>query len=98
MEMKIISKTENELLERIEIKAEAKFDGSTPSRKQLAEELAKKLSAKPELLSITEVKQLFGTKHLELKANLYKSEDSMKKVEPEYIRARTEGKKKEGGQ
>ncbi|MEM0231417.1 MAG: 30S ribosomal protein S24e [Candidatus Woesearchaeota archaeon] len=93
MEIKITSKKENELLERSEIIAEVNFTGTTPSRKQLTEELAKKLSAKPELISISKIKQLFGTKHLEMHAQLYKSQEAMQKLQPEYIKKRLEGKK-----
>jgi len=95
METSITEKKENEMFSREEVIAEVSFTGMTPSRKELAIEIAKKLSSKPELVSIQKVRQLFGAKKIRITANVYKNEEELAKIEPAYIRERNSGKKKE---
>ncbi|MCX6709602.1 MAG: 30S ribosomal protein S24e [Candidatus Woesearchaeota archaeon] len=94
MEVIITEKKENPLFSRTEINAEAAFTGVTPSRKELLSAIVSKSGSKPELVSIREIRQLFGGKKIQIKANIYKSEEQLKKIEPAYLSERNSGKKK----
>jgi ribosomal protein S24E len=95
METSITEKKENEMFSRQEVTAEVRFTGVTPSRKELTAEIAKKLSAKPELVSVQGARQLFGAKTLRVTAHVYKTEEELARIEPAHIRERNSGKKKE---
>ncbi len=55
MEFKIISEKQNPVMKRREILAEMKYDGATPSKAQVQEHAAAKLSVNPENLEVSKI-------------------------------------------
>ncbi|MBI4095883.1 MAG: hypothetical protein HY438_03425 [DPANN group archaeon] len=94
MELKILSKHENKLLNRIEIEASVSFANEiTPKRKDMKKLLAAQLGADESLLIIKKFSATLGT-NAKLFANLYKSKEEMQKREPKYVVGRETGQKK----
>jgi len=93
METNVLSKKENPLFARTEITAEVKFQGKTPSRKEIMGGIADKIGTKPELIAIRKIEQIFGSKELKITAHIYKTKEEMEKTEPKYIFSRNAGKK-----
>ena len=90
MEIKILDKKENVLLNRTEIEAEIEHSGKpTPSRADIREKLAAMLSADKNLIIIQNLKQDFGSK-TKFTAMLYKSKDDLEKAEQKYLIKRNE--------
>lgn len=88
MNIDVVSKVENKLLERQEIGAIIMFDGKTPTRKEIRTDLGGKLGANPDLIVLREVASEFGIKKLTIQAHLYENADLVKKREPNYILVR----------
>ncbi len=93
MEIEVIERKENKLLEREEIKFIIKYDGATPTRKEVKEAIKNELGIGGYIV-IKHIKPLFGIKEAKVYAKVYPSEAIARKIEPDYIFAR-EGKKKE---
>ncbi len=85
MDLKIVSKKQNNLLNRIEVVASISGFSSTPSRKDVGEAMCSELKCSPDCLVIREVHQPFGSKTVKVKANVYDSLELAKKREPEFI-------------
>ena len=101
MDLKIIETKEQPLLSRKEILAEASFEGATPSRKEIAKELSKKVGNKEELLVIKNVYSAYGFKKAEIAAYVYQDKGTMEKYELNHLLKRgksKEAEKKEGEQ
>ncbi|MGM5481531.1 MAG: 30S ribosomal protein S24e [Nanobdellota archaeon] len=81
MEVKIISQEENKSLSRTEVKASIVYEGTTPSRKDIQKEIAKKLKAKEELTIIKTIKTGFGEAKATVYANAYTDENVLKRAE-----------------
>ncbi|MGM5480137.1 MAG: 30S ribosomal protein S24e [Nanobdellota archaeon] len=81
MEINIISKQDNKNLSRTEVKATVAFEGSTPSRKDIQKELAKKLKSKEQLTILKTIHTSFGEPKAVVMANAYSDELLMKKSE-----------------
>ncbi len=96
MKIEILSKKDNKLLNRVEVKARLSDFASTPKRTEVMEELSKKIEAKPEVIAIKKIGQEFGKKEAIVTANVYDSEEHLKKTET-YTRGLNEngGEKKE---
>jgi len=88
MEVEIISKKDNKLLERKEINAVVSFDSATPSRKELREEISTKLGFNPELTVLNSVVNEFGSKRIRVLAHSYTDMKKLMDTEPEYVRKR----------
>ncbi|MBN1156244.1 hypothetical protein JXA85_01385 [Candidatus Woesearchaeota archaeon] len=93
MHLKITKKEEKSLLSHTAVEAELAFEQKTPSRKEITAELAKKMGAKEELISIILVKPAYGYKTAIVKALCYNDEKAKKELEPQWIKNRLEGKK-----
>ncbi|MGB9959362.1 MAG: 30S ribosomal protein S24e [Candidatus Bathyarchaeales archaeon] len=103
METKILSETENKLLKRKEVvfQVEHSQTGSTPSRTEVKEALAKALKKDANLIFIKKMETKTGTRTAIGTANIYDSLEHAKLIEPEYIVKRNipaEEQKKEGGE
>jgi len=79
--MEIIERKPTELLNRENIVARVEFEGATPSRAQLKNQLATKLKAKEELVVVRKINTAFGKSLAIVKAHIYKNEADMKKIE-----------------
>jgi small subunit ribosomal protein S24e len=103
MEIKILSEKENPPLKRKEVvfQVEHNQTGSTPSRTEVKETLAKALKKDANLVFIKKMETKTGTRVAVGTANIYDSLENAKLIEPEYIfkrNIRAEEQKKEGGE
>ena len=94
MELKIMSDSNNALLNRREIQFYILADNATPSRESIKVELCKKLSLSPEATIVVKMDQGFGIKRCECMAHSYKDETALKKQEPKHIQERLVKKEK----
>ena len=86
IDMEIVNRTENKILNRVEISFKWQHIGkATPSRKDVMD-LVKTLEpgSNPDLIIVKDCNTRFGQPLTTGKAFIYSSEDAMK-VEPEYI-------------
>ncbi|MFH1787944.1 MAG: hypothetical protein ABH834_01025 [Candidatus Altiarchaeota archaeon] len=81
MEVNIIDKKDNPLLERTEAAFEVSFAGATPSFAKVRKEVIAKLKSKDKLTIISSVQQGFGEHTARGKVKVYANEEAMK-VEP----------------
>ncbi|MFH1222311.1 MAG: hypothetical protein V1492_04455 [Candidatus Micrarchaeota archaeon] len=88
MDAEIISKTDNKLLERIEINAVVRFSGTTPNRKEVREGVATKLGLNPELTILKQMTPQFGSKTIKVVAHSYANKEKLMKTEAKYILVR----------
>ncbi|MEM2937453.1 MAG: 30S ribosomal protein S24e [Candidatus Bathyarchaeia archaeon] len=103
MEVKILSETENPLLNRKEIAFKVEHDqtGSTPPRTEVKEAIAKALKTDSNLVFIKKIETKTGTRKAVGIANVYDSVEHAKLIEPEYVIKRnmpTEKPEKEEGE
>ncbi len=93
MEIEILGKVENLILNRIEIAAEINHEGKpTPTRAEIRKQLAAELGADENLLVIKKIETGFGTSS-KCDAILYKSREELEKTEAKYILKREEKSK-----
>jgi small subunit ribosomal protein S24e len=87
MEVKIISKKENPLLKRKEVKFQVEHGpkGKTPARLDVKRSLAVALQVNDKLVFIKRMKTLTGTSIAVGVANAYETAEQAKIIEPEYI-------------
>jgi len=88
MELKIISNTENKLLNRKEITFSVEQDSSTATRDDLTKELCKKLNLSPDSTLIVKINQGFGKKESSGVAHSYATKEALEKFEPKHILTR----------
>ena len=98
MNIEIEGKKENPLLERIEVRFSVQHDGEgTPTRDDLKAQLAGVLGADQKTVIIDNVKTEFGHQKSVGYAKVYRSVESVKRLEKEYLITRnkldTEGAK-----
>jgi ribosomal protein S24E len=80
MELSIGQKKENALLGRQEVTGTLAFSGTTPSQKQLADELAKKLNVKPDQVFVLHIYTSFGSPSGRFEAHVYESTEQLEKT------------------
>jgi ribosomal protein S24E len=80
MEIKDITEKKNLVFDRREMEGKILTD-SSPSNKEVAALVAKKLSVPEEAVKIKGVYGKFGSKEFNIKANVYKSKEDRNKVE-----------------
>jgi small subunit ribosomal protein S24e len=86
MEIEIQSKTDNLLLERIEVRFVILHEGEgTPKRELVRSELAEKLNAKKENIMVNYMRSSFGSRKTVGYAKIYKSIEDAKKSEADPI-------------
>jgi len=97
MEIKILNKHENPLMNRTEITAEILHQSEpTPKRNDVRKLLAAQLGHEEKLVVITQIDTTFGLKS-KLTASVYKDTAHMEKIEPKYIQGREKGQKLKPG-
>ncbi len=97
MEMNIDSKTENKLFGRTEVTFSASYEGATPGRKVIKEEISKHVGANAERIVIVKVLTTYGTHKCHGSAYVYSSKDALN-IASRYLLVRDgmlEKKKKE---
>ncbi|MCD6226980.1 hypothetical protein J7J90_00620 [Candidatus Micrarchaeota archaeon] len=101
MDINIINKFENKLLDREEYELSIDFEGATPKRIQIRDKFSALVNSKPNLTIVKKVFNRAGMHNVLCRVHVYKSEEALKRNEPKYIIDRhakkevTEGKKEE---
>jgi len=86
MELEMLSKRENPLLNRMEIKFKVSHaDGKTPNRNGIREHLASAMKVKKELIVVDHVKSQFGIGESHGYAKVYKTKQDAIKTEPDHM-------------
>ena len=94
MDLEIKKQKEDALFERKELEIILKGTGATASRKEVKEELSKKLGVNADLVVIDEIKQSFGKSEATCKAKVYSNEKALA-IERKYRLERGTKKKEE---
>lgn len=94
MEIEIVTRKENKLLEREEVYFKVKHEGKTPSRKKVRDNLGNLTGGKVVILEY--LRPVYGVPEAEGYARIYKSEKKAKEVEAKHILERN--LKKGGGE
>jgi small subunit ribosomal protein S24e len=95
MEIEIVEKKENELLERLEVTFKASHtDEGTPQREAVREKLSAMLKAPKESVIVDSMTSEFGRMVTVGYAKVYKSKDAAMKYEREHILVRNKLKEK----
>ena len=103
MEIDIVEKHDNLLLERTEVKARVKHQKTaTPSRKELKEALKEGLGLKKDVLVVDSLENHFGKDETYIFAKVYKTIEQARAIEADHILKRNglweEPKKRTEGQ
>jgi len=86
MEVKIIERNENKLLNREEIYAVVEHpNGATPKREEIRKKLAAMLGVAENLIVIQKILSVYGLPISRVFAHVYKDEDTLKKLEPKHL-------------
>ncbi|HDN95505.1 MAG: 30S ribosomal protein S24e [Thermoplasmata archaeon] len=93
MEIEVEKRRENKLLEREEIECIVKYEGATPPRKKIKEELKNALGLSGYIV-IHKIEPFFGMMQARVYAKVYPSEEIARKIEEDYILKREAGGKK----
>lgn len=94
MEVKVIEKEENPLLEREKINFEVEHKNApTPPRADVLKELSEEIGVSEDLIVIEKIATLHGRQVASGIARIYKTEKRLKELEPEYLTTRTETSK-----
>ena len=81
MELTIEKQKETPLLSRTRITAVVSFDGATPKRKEIRDNLAKKVGENADLVIVKHVYQHFGKKKARVVANVYQDRKILEQLE-----------------
>ena len=93
MDLKIISKKKNELLNRTELVAEIE-EKTIPSKTDLRAKLSAVLNVPVETIAIQKVATQFGSPHALIQVRTYANEADLRKTEAKYVITRNFGKEK----
>jgi len=96
MEIEIVSRKENKLLEREEVYFKIKYEGKTPSRKKVRDNLKNMVGGK--VVIIEYIKPAYGAPEADGYARVYQSEKKAREVEAEHIIERNLKKTGGGGE
>ncbi|MEM0351158.1 MAG: 30S ribosomal protein S24e [Archaeoglobaceae archaeon] len=85
MEVRIESERYNPLLKRREVHLRIKFNGKTPSRKEIREKIAGLLNTEPERFVVQYIKNEFGKREAKCYVKIYDTVEDLKRVEEDYV-------------
>ncbi len=89
MEIEILSRRENKLLSRLELRFQIRYEeGTTPSRPEIREGLTKELKLKKQVLVIDSVQSQFGKREARGYAKIYESVEEARRLERPHVLAR----------
>jgi ribosomal protein S24E len=81
MELKIVDKKEQKLLQRTQLKAELAFaTAKTPSNKEVQAGLAKALSVPEDTIEVRRISTLFGHCNAVVEADVYESKEALGRI------------------
>jgi len=84
-DIEILKKKDTPLLSRQRVSAMVFFEGETPSRLDLKNVIAKKLSADPKLTVIRHIYQRYGNQKAKIISHIYKDKETMVRLEGETL-------------
>ena len=92
MNITIQHKTENSLLNRVEVKGRVTFEGVTPSNAQVTEAVAKAMKAEPTLVVMKHIYTRFGHQDADIEAVVYATPEAKQRTEvvPPHLKKKTE--------
>jgi small subunit ribosomal protein S24e len=96
MDLKVLTKKKNELLNRTELVLEM-HEKTIPAKVQLREKIAALINSSADKIVITKVDTKFGSSKGKVNARAYETVEAMKKTEPKYIVVRNFGEEKKEG-
>lgn len=83
MDLKIISKKDNPLLSRVEIKAQVSFvNAPTPKKEDVRKKIISIEKADEKLVVIKKIENTFGVGGINVLAYIYNSAEELAKIEP----------------
>ncbi|MEM1895613.1 MAG: hypothetical protein QXR54_00270 [Nanopusillaceae archaeon] len=86
MEIKIIERNENKILDREEIYAIVEHKGeATPRREDIKKKIAAIIGVDENLLVVKKILSLYNQQKSRVWVNVYKNKEAMLKIEPKYI-------------
>lgn len=86
MDVEILQKIDNPLLNRVEIVTIVKHpNSSTPKREEIKKKLAAILGSKEELMVVRKILSVYGKPISRVYINVYKDENTLRRVEPKHI-------------
>ncbi len=91
--MKIIEKHEKPLVQRTEVTVEIPEGATTPSNKEVAKQIAAKMSTTEDLVVMKTIKTVFGSTKAQAHAYVYKDAQAKAKFEPKTKHIREAEKK-----
>ncbi|UCE91471.1 MAG: 30S ribosomal protein S24e [Methanobacteriota archaeon] len=95
MDVEIVSKDENELLERTEVRFKATHvNEGTPRREEVRDKIASIMKAEKERVIVDSMQSEFGKTETHGYAKVYKTKDAARKYEREHILVRNKLKEK----
>ncbi|MEA2054584.1 MAG: 30S ribosomal protein S24e [Candidatus Thermoplasmatota archaeon] len=92
MEIEIVSRKENKILEREELLFRIKYEGKTPSRNKVGEQLGSMLGGK-RVIILEYIKPVYGITEANGYARVYSSEEKAREMEAKHIIERNLKKK-----
>lgn len=88
MKVTITTQKENALLARVELQGKVSFEGATPKRSDVLQQVASSVKAKPELVIIRKLEGHYGGSNANLTAYVYSDRAALERIEREYMRER----------
>lgn len=83
--MEVIKEFDNKLLDRKEIMVNIETDGPTLKREEIKKEIAKKFKVEESNVVIIKVHTKFGSRTVDVSANLYENAEILKRLTPKYL-------------
>ena len=96
MNIKVVEKKTNKLLDRLEVQFEIESKAETPKRLEVKSKLAALINADEKLVVIKAIHQQAGTKNSVGVAHAYKDMKTLQYVEPKHLIKRNNPEQKEG--
>ena len=96
MNITIQTKTENSLLNRVEVKGRVTFEGVTPSNVQVTEAVAKAMKAETNLVVMRHIYTRFGHQDADIEAVVYTTSEAKQRTEvvPPHLKKKADDAKK----
>jgi len=85
VELYLVSKRENTLLRRKEVYFKIKYNGSTPSRKEIREKIAGLLNADLDRIIVDFIKPEFGKTEAHCYAKIYNTPEDLRAIESKHM-------------
>ena len=84
-DVEILKKKETPLLSRERVSVMVHYEGSTPSRLELRDVIAKKIAADPELTVVRHIYQRYGSPKAKVISHVYSNKESLAALEEDYL-------------